>query len=223
MKRLILRAIVLNFLLVGWSAGQTARTSPAPAMNLESVKGIDAYCREVDQYIAKHDAAKLTFGRDCSNRPEGEIQATGRWCTWKQFDSEAAWNKFVETKGNYGAAFVWLRDGKVAQVNFTFQTDSYDWANLANYCFRPDGSLAKLTSTLNDMNLNISVYRETLYSSSGTALRKTERSRDLTTKKPKRVPDELRLPQEGADPNSSFDAPLYGKVSELPFIGLIQK
>ena len=192
-----------------------ATQNAAPTKPVPSVSAMDAeeYCRKVD--VAS--LPKITFGRICLRKPD-DLNAPLS-CSWKQFTDEGEWQHWTEADGNdnYGAAFVWLRDGKVAQANFTFQTPSYDWANLANYCFWPNGIVASAETTLNDLNSDVSVHRVRLYSPDGAQLKTEEAARVLSTKRPIRIPEEIIEAERNDTSNSGFRNPSYKSTAELPF------
>jgi hypothetical protein len=209
--------------LVVTAACQTKTSTPTTATTRDSVVAVDGYCRSIGHFIASNDAKKLTFGRQCSITSQYPHEPPS--CTWKQFANEAAWQHWTENieNENWGAAFVWPRDGKPVQANFTFQSPSYDWTNLANYCFRPDGTIAVMTTTLNDLNLDVSFERVTVYSRTGERLQVTETARKLSTNKRTRIPEELVKAEKEDSSSSGFRAPAYRTVRELPFFNMTQQ
>jgi hypothetical protein len=87
----------------------------------------------------------------------------------------------------------------------------------------PDGSVAAIETTLNDMSLDVSVRRFAVYSRTGEQLRMTEEARVLSTKKPTPVPDEIVQTERVNSSNSGFKAPIYRGAHDLPFVTLIPK
>src|SRR5207247_2086829 len=67
---------------------------------------------------------------------------------WQKFVSVNALEEFEETTALYSIAYNWRRNGKIIETNFTNSSESGDWAMYINHCYRPDGTLARVTSEL---------------------------------------------------------------------------
>jgi hypothetical protein len=107
-------------------------------------------------------------------------------------------------------AYVWLRQGKVVAVFFTFQSESRDWYHFVTYYFREDGTLAKIHSRLNTFYGSVTAIRDQYYGSNGRVLKSTARFLDIQTQKPKKKPNFQDEP-----------TPVYLNVRKLPFSKLL--
>jgi len=193
----LLAYTVLSLMVVANAAGEKrAVTSTA--------EGIHSYCRNVAAFATQQEGAKLIFAEVCPTRSCGGAAQT----TWRKLADASALEEVRTSGGGDSAAFVWFEDDKLVEANFTFQSGSGDWVNYANYCFRPDGSLALLKSTLNTFYGEMSVERETLFSADGTTLDSSTRYLELRTRKPKR----------SAAGFIDEKAPVYRSVFDLPFL-----
>lgn len=163
---------------------------------------IEAYAKEIDSYIKSNPKPVRIFA-DISGVTNDAEQ-------WREFKTEKERDGAGENLNS--TADVWTRNGKVIGANFTFQTPSGDWTQFVMYYFRSDGTLAKIFSTLNTFHGGITVVREDYYNSKGTFLRGTTHCQDLKTQKTKPCADFQDQP-----------APLYQKLSQLPFYTLLKK
>jgi hypothetical protein len=196
-------SLIVAMLLL--TTGAIAQAKP----DLQTIRGIRAYCLDLEQFATKQQSAKLIFGEVCSGISCGDGNAPSHW---RQFLDETSWRDAGGEDGLDNAAFVWIRADRSIQVNFTFQSGSGDWVNYANYCFRPDGSLAMVKSTLNTFYGEMTVERENLYSPEGTRLDKRIRFLDLRSKK-------LKKPSANFVDNKP---PVFKNISNLPFYSLLK-
>ena len=196
-------AAVNTVLLLIVVANAAAQKRPAIA----TADGIRAYCRDVGAFTTRQETAKLIFAEICPRYSCGGAAQT----TWRQLPNAGALEEVRTSGSGDSAAFVWLEHEDLVEANFTFQSESGDWVHYANYCFRPDGSLALLKSTLNTFYGEMSVQRETLFSANGTVLDSSTRYSDLRTREPKKPPAGFR----------DEIAPIYRSVLELPFLVIV--
>ncbi len=164
---------------------------------------IEAYAKEIDSYIKSNPAPVRIFADISSAETDKAAQ-------WREFKS--AKERDAASENPNASADVWTRNGKVVGANFALQTPSGDWAQFVMYYFRSDGTLAKIFSTLNTFHGGITVVREDYYNAKGTFLRGTTHCQDLKTQKTKPCADFQDQP-----------APLYQKISQLPFYSLLKK
>ena len=135
---------------------------------------------------------------------------------WREFPSV----KTLETAGKDSAAhgrnlntsaYVWSRQDGSILVSAFFQSGSGDWAHFVQYCYRPDGTLARSESTLNtfyaeDGKGPLQRVRVRYYDPAGGILHSSVIVSDLRTKKP--------------DPTREFldqEEPAYTSKGALPF------
>ncbi|HMF55860.1 MAG TPA: hypothetical protein VK619_05840 [Pyrinomonadaceae bacterium] len=168
------------------------------------IAAIETYSKGIDRYIRTHKRSARIFA-DVSQ------DETARW---REFRTERERDR-ADTGDNLNEnAYVWLRDGKIAGANFTFQSPSRDWAQFVMYYFRQDGTLAKIDSRLNTFYGNMTVKRIRYYDADGHLLKSSVDYFDLQTQKRKR----------GVADGDFMDrpVPVYMKVSSLPFYNLVR-
>jgi len=114
-------------LLIACSALYAQTSSAAPQQERYSVSTLIKYCGGVEQFSASVEPrifAQVLPALDSS---------------WVEFASKAAWNRAGRPEP---AALVWLRENRVVRVVLT--TEHQGAHGYADYCYRPDGSLASL-------------------------------------------------------------------------------
>lgn len=139
--------------------------------------------------------------------------AKGVESQWRQFGSQASLIEGLGDQTPRAVALVSRRKGRIVEANFTFQSESNDWAKYSNHCFRPDGTLAMIRSTLNTFHGNVTQVLVAIYSKSGKLVDKKTTYFELNTQKPKKPPTYFQ--QE--------NIPVYMRVSDLPFFALVGK
>jgi hypothetical protein len=177
---------------VGKVAGPVRRSELASAQ---------AYCAQLDAFV---DANRLDALRLAEARPSGSSAAPA----WKVFASDDE----REQADADSLANVWVQKGRVAVVALTLQSSSRDWVLFATFYFRPDGTLAKIDSTLNTFYGDLSVERVWFYDRGGKTLDFHTAFYDLQTRKRVR-------------PNRDFVdkvVPRYETVRRLPFWKLVR-
>ena len=155
---------------------------------IEQVADIQAYCKRIDRFIKGNPDSRRVFDRTSLKNAD---QAPNAW---------------RETEGDHGrgdtrsnlkeSAYVWLSQGKIVAVNFTFQGASRDWVQYAMYYYREDGTLARISAQLNVLNREMTFIREQFYDRKGVLLRGSTKSCALKTgreRKPERdyIPEPL--------------------------------
>lgn len=186
------------------SAGSAFSRAPSPLPSADTkVAAIEQYCSELERTTgAKPD---LIVGQvETAEHPSGE---------WRKFATREDLHKgWEESAERYLGAYVWLRNGEVARVNFTLEAPSGDWIQYTGHCFR-EGALAKLSYELRSVVSQTIVRRQRFFDDKGHPLRSYEEFFDLETERPKR-------------PSGAFaDEPttVYYHVADLPFISLVKK
>jgi hypothetical protein len=178
--------------------GTESVAGPARRNELAAAK---AYCAQLDVFVDAHRLAAL---RLAEARPSGSSAAP----VWKVFASDDE----REQADADSLANVWVRNGRVAVVALTLQSSSRDWVLFVTYYFRPDGTLAKVDSTLNTFYGDLSVECVWLYDRNGKTLDFRSAFYDLHTRKRVR-------------PNRDFIdrvVPRYETVRRLPFWRLVR-
>jgi hypothetical protein len=143
----------------------------------------------------------------------------GRWTEYnRQVELDAA----VEAGRVYDVAQVWSREDGAIAVSMSLSSGSGDWIQFVEYCFRPDGTLARTQATLNTFNAvskdefkdvnGASRQRDRYFDGDGRQVKVTKRLLDLKTKLP--------------DPTLRFmesDEPVYKTATALPFFDLLKR
>jgi len=195
-------------------ATATAATNQA---SLPTVAEIDRRCTSAEK--ASRSKPDRVFA-DVSD----EVMARKGQGKWREFRDPADLKGVTEEGAPNTQAFVWRFPDGVVFVQMFFQSGSGDWAHFADHCFRADGTLARVTDTLNTFNAGlldgeidggndggISRVRIKYFSSDGTFLKKKSRLLDLKTRKPvKRT-------------YMDQDDIAYRRISDIPFFELFEK
>ncbi|MBV9211515.1 MAG: hypothetical protein JOZ52_12835 [Acidobacteria bacterium] len=207
MKRTLLISCLLTLMLTAMmtAAQQKQGAQLSTSQPTGKVAEIEAYATEIDAFVKDNEKDVRIFGDTSSGTKLEEAK-------WHQYKDEKE-RQAAETGDNLNStAYVWMRDGKVVGANFMFQSPSRDWMQYVMYYFRDDGTLAKVSSTLNTFQGGITVVRDDYYNSKGKFLKGTTHCQDLKTQLSKPCGDFQDQP-----------APLFQKVSQLPFYGWLKK
>jgi hypothetical protein len=176
---------------------------PAGLVGSVSVNGqkptraaINLYAKQVDLFSKRHHKRSFAnVGSDTDN--------------WREFKTAAALNRAAAAPFPE-SALVWLKAGQVIAANFTFTSESGDWAQYVTYYFRQNGKLAKIQARLNTFNGNLSVVREKFYDDNGKLLDESTTFLDLASRKPAPARDFADEP-----------IPTYLNARDLPFNKLL--
>jgi len=181
--------------------------APSKAPRIESSSAIGAYCGQIEKEQNAR-ARDHFYGR--IDRDEEDVGAP--LPIWREYKSDQDLDTDKGENIGFSAALVWTRSGRVIAANLTTQVGSGDWVLYATYCFRADGSLARIQSTLDTFHGHVTAEREWLFSSNGKQLQSAESFKDLKSQVPKKPDD------------SYFDVPtpVYLRDSKLPFASLLK-
>ena len=212
MKRTLINPLLSALLLFALTISAAVRAQQqqqsqtlSPSQPTGRVAEIEAYVKEVDQYIKANEKSARIFSDISSGTAGGPA-------TWQEFKTEPEREKANTGENLNGNAYVWMRDGKVVGANFTLHSPSRDWVHYVMYYFRSDGTLAKSDSTLNTTYGDITVFRQDYYDSKGILLKGTTHCKDLKTQRSKPCGQYQEEP-----------IPSYKTVSQLPFHNLLRK
>ncbi|QQS39939.1 MAG: hypothetical protein IPM63_11225 [Acidobacteriota bacterium] len=197
MRSIRLAMLPMTFLALAGLAG-AQEVSP----DGKTLAEVQAYVKEARDFVEKQGEPHLIFA-DVSDYNEGSKPL------WKKYSSMIDFQNAGEEIESYTVAYVWLKEGKVIGVNFTYSSPSGDWAHYAEHVFRPDGSIAEIRKELRTFMGDVIVIRTTVFDPSGKELKVSKEFLDLNTQKP--VP-----------PTENFqdvDIPVYKKAGDLPFAG----
>jgi hypothetical protein len=182
-----------------------AQTPPSTARDIAIAEG-RKYCQGIEELLGRPDAPHRTFA---------EVRLAEDKLEWRELKGEQELKELNDKDQVSQAALVWSRNNSLVAASFTTLGKSGDWMLFTSYCFRSDGSLAKVSSRLNTTHGNVSVFRDQAFAVDGKLLTKHEDILDLKTHEPKKLgPDDGFIDEE---------TPLCKTVKELPFFSLFGK
>jgi hypothetical protein len=129
-------------LITGNALADPVRTSPKMVTRAE----VDRACDNASEFAKANMSEGLTFW-DVS---AGLIPAAGQGLWWRIDDITRM--AVVDSLGAHGPntqVSVWQVPDGVLRILAFFTSDSGDWAYFVEYCYRPDGKLARTWSTFN--------------------------------------------------------------------------
>ena len=192
MKRIVSVALV-------FAMASTARA----AEELVTAAEVDSYCNALDQRAARDEMPVRIFADVATGIRDVPSD-------WREFETDGAREERDTGENLNENAHVWSKEGKTVFVHFLYQSPSRDWAHEVDYCFRPGGSLARVSSELRTFHGKVRVVRNAAYGPTRAALSRREHVFDLESGQP-------RHDREFMD----HAAPIFWSVSELPFSGLL--
>ena len=141
---------------------------------------------------------------------------------WIEFRREQDLNAAVEEERVLDMAQVWSREDGATAVSMRFTSGSGDWFHFVEYCFRVDGTLARLHSSLNTFN---AVDKDPKKEADG-AIRERDRYFDVGGKQLKVTKRVLDLQSQRPAPTLEImddeKEPIYRLAAALPFHGLLK-
>lgn len=206
---LIMQKILFAFLLIVYLAAANG-TVTAQAAKRTATQQIDTYCKSVEKFTIAQEKAALIFA-DTSGDEGGKPK-------WKKFASQEAHEKFRESSETYEIAYAWRRNSRLVAANFTYFSESGDWAKYVNHCFRADGSLAKVSIDYRTFYGDFILLKDMYFSTAGRLLKVKSKTLDLTTHEPKKVGRDY-LDENAGHINS---VGYYMSVGKLPFAHLLK-
>jgi hypothetical protein len=195
--------VILDRLVPLFFAVATA-TATAPASTIPS---IDALCEPLARYARAKQNVPQIFADVSEQHDKGETPQ------WRVFQSKAELDRRATKDGLYTQAFVWKQKAGTFVLMY-LTSPSGDWAEYADYCYRPDDSLARSVSTLNTFDVAteaadpVSRVRTRHFDPDGRLLRTRARVVDINTRKPTKVAF------------ADQDDAVFKTLRELPFAGL---
>lgn len=181
----------------------------APSSNGSMFAKIDGLCERAREFGKKHEKSKRIFA-DVS---EGERPRQNEG-TWREFSSMVDLQKISSADGGVPntQARVWKTKEGVTFVEAFFQSDSGDWGEVVDYCYRPDESLARIEVTSNNFAAGgIRSLEIRYFDNTGKAMKTQRQVFDMETGK------SISL-QKFLAPST----PSYANVKALPFFMLMK-
>jgi hypothetical protein len=155
---------------------------------------------------AKMEEARRVNPRAFADLSGAILPEAGEAGDWRSFSSAAALKAYAE-KGNAPntQAATWGAPDGTTIAEVRFQGATGEWTDTVEYCFRPDGSLARVEATLEDITAETTVQRTTHYAPGGAERSTHARAFDWEGKR-------LR------NADTSGQVPIYKTVASLPFL-----
>jgi hypothetical protein len=135
----------------------------------------------------------------------GPNDGHGKWREFKKDDELKAY--LAKNRAPHTQAFTWSAPDGTTIAVVHFAGDSADWSDEVEYCFRPDGSLARAAAALANLEAEVYGHRTTWFAADGTVLFTKEKASENGRRR-KPGPDLM----EGLDPTI-----VYPTVKSLPF------
>jgi hypothetical protein len=181
----------------------TATATTAAGATPPEISAIDKACdAAVKLDAARKERARFLADVSESVRPEAN-DGSGRWLL---FGSDAELKDYAKKNGAPNTqAHTWTAPDGTFVASIFFQSDSGDWSHDVDYCFRPDGTLARSDAVIVNYadESDAGGQRVVHYAANGRVLLSTARRVDDAGK---------------SHPADDLDAPpVYPTVRSLPF------
>ena len=129
----LMRKLPLLFLLLGTALLAQSADSNAVKEERYALSTVTKYCKTVE--TLSHSQQPRMFAQTASG--------LGPSSGWVEFSSTDAWRRAGQPQP---LALVWYKDGGVARVAITARDRGDNGQSYVDYCYRPNGSLARLRS-----------------------------------------------------------------------------
>jgi len=171
-----------------------------PVVAQDTPDTIRPYCADLNKW---RKSATPVLLADASDKEKSE---------WKRIATDREFDALPEALFQHtNLARVYSREKKVVFVEYQSTTGAGDWTLSADYCYRPDGTLASIRSELRTFAGEMIVTRNKYFAVDGTLLSEDEQFLDLRTRKPRKPGRDFQDQQ----------APVVQNVSEWPFTDLL--
>lgn len=207
MKNITLVFFIITFAGISTIFAQANKVETAKRVEQTNklVKPIEAYVKTIEDLVEKEGKPHIIIA-DVADYNDSEK------AVWKKYASEEEFEKSRETEEAYTIAYIWKKDGKIVQVNFTYSSPSGDWVEYYFQTYREDGTLAKVDRELRTFMGNIIVNRIQIYDEKGKLLNESKNYRDLETQKTVEPTENFQDVEVGKS---------YMKINELPFAKML--
>jgi len=179
-------------------------SAPASAAEPNPADEANAYC---DALKGLATGEKMPF-RILADVSSGRREGPPDWREFETDDERARQDTGDNLNGN---ANVYYKKEQAVYIHVLYQSPSRDWGHYVNYCFRPDGTLARISSELRTLHGRVRVVRTFLYDTSRGVLSQSKRVLDLESGEPV---------AKGRD-FIDQEVPVFWAMSEFPFYKLL--
>ncbi|HSZ81233.1 MAG TPA: AgmX/PglI C-terminal domain-containing protein [Polyangia bacterium] len=168
------------------------------------VKSIDAQCKAAARLDEAHQERYRAFADVSQAILPAANEARG---SWREFQTRGELRTFAQTGAAPNTqASIWAASDGTRVAQMYFQSDAGDWSQDVEYCFRADGSLARLVGALSNYAADVEGERTIHFDAHGVVLSTAGTARSLETRKPLPTLDGLDTP------------PVYPTFASLPFL-----
>ena len=180
--------------------------SPAAPKPPAAVYQIDTQCAAAAKLGDAHKQDPLFYADFSEGVRPGANDGSGKW---RSFKNAAELRTYAAKQGAPNTqASIWKAPDGTTIALLHFSSDSGDWSDDTDYCFRPDGTLARAISALVNFSAEAYGHRTLWFGADGSVLHKKERASESGGRR-KPGPDLM----EGFD-----DTIVYPTVKSLPFL-----
>jgi hypothetical protein len=183
-------------LCVAWLAAVSAATP--------ETKHIDAQCKAAARIDGAHKVRFRMFADVSDAVLPAANDGTGSWRAVTEHDDPKATSPTGNTPNT--VASLWSAPDGTTIAEVYFRSDTGDWSQDVEYCFRADGTLARLAGALSNYAADVDGERTMHFDARGAVLSTAGKARSLETHKALPTLDGLATP------------PVYPTVVSLPFL-----
>jgi hypothetical protein len=184
--------------------GAAAGTPPPPLTQAQSQAAaeVKSYCDQIDDY--KKESAPQLFA-DASDQPKP---------AWRRVASEREIESLNDALFQHSTtARAWLKGKNVVAVDTEASGGTADWLLAAEYCFRPDGTLAAIHSEFRNEKDDYIAVRDESFTPDGKSLGENPQVLDLHSRRPRKISKQVA--------SAEIRTVLYHTTKELPFYKLV--
>jgi hypothetical protein len=179
--------------------------SSAPAKPPGAVNAIEAQCSAAMMLDGSQKEHFRVYGDLSGAVRPGPNDGSGKWHEFKKDDELKAY--LAKNHAPHTQASVWNAPDGMTIALMHFTSDSPDWTDEVEYCFRPDGSLARAVAVLANVADEVYGHSTTWFAPDGAVLFKKEKASENGRRR-----------KPGPDLMEGLNATIvYPTVKSLPF------
>ena len=182
--------------------GAAAGTPPPTEAQTQAAAEVKSYCDQIDDY--KKDATPQLFA-DASDQPRP---------AWRRVASEREIESLNDALFQHSTtARAWIKNKSVVAVDTETTAAATDWLLAAEYCFRPDGTLASIHSEFRNEKDEYIAIRAESFAPDTKSLGENVQILDLHSRRPRKLSKQILA--------TEIRSALYHTTKELPFYKLV--
>lgn len=169
----------------------------SPTYNTDTTTSIEEYCKIINEGLSPQALDDVSTYTD------------GNGAKWERVAENSPIGKV------YQGAKVWLREKNIVYVSMYKTSPSGDWTQFSEYCYRANGTLAKVFGTLNTFYSSeeggVRVFTDRYFDADGALIASSTEVLNMHTEMPTIATYQDR------------DTPIYKTSQQLPFFHLIDR